>query len=50
MLLQNLLQVILTFKEYHYNILQAIPAGTVKAYEKTADYLKSLKLLVQSRS
>jgi len=34
-----------TFKEYHYNIFQAIPAGTVKAYEKTADYLKSLKLL-----
>jgi regulator of sigma E protease len=34
-----------TFKEYDYNILQAIPAGTVKAYEKTADYLKSLKLL-----
>ena len=33
------------FKEYHYNIFQAIPAGTVKAYEKTADYLKSLKLL-----
>jgi regulator of sigma E protease len=28
-----------TFKEYHYNILQAIPAGTKKAYEKTADYL-----------
>jgi len=34
-----------TFKEYNYNILQAIPAGTIKAYEKTADYLKSLKLL-----
>jgi len=34
-----------TFKEYHYNIFQAIPAGTIKAYEKTADYLKSLKLL-----
>ncbi len=34
-----------TFKEHNYNILQAIPAGTVKAYEKTADYLKSLKLL-----
>lgn len=34
-----------TFKEYHYNIFQAIPAGTVKAYEKTSDYLKSLKLL-----
>jgi len=34
-----------TFKEYHYNIFQAIPAGTKKAYEKTADYLKSLKLL-----
>ena len=33
------------FKEYHYNIFQAIPAGTIKAYEKTADYLKSLKLL-----
>ena len=33
------------FKEYHYNILQAIPAGTVKAYNKTAEYLKSLKLL-----
>ncbi len=33
------------FKEYKYNIFQAIPAGTVKAYEKTADYLKSLKLL-----
>lgn len=34
-----------TFKDHSYNILQAIPAGTVKAYEKTADYLKSLKLL-----
>lgn len=34
-----------TFKEYHYNIFQAIPAGTKKAYDKTADYLKSLKLL-----
>jgi regulator of sigma E protease len=34
-----------TFNEYHYNILQAIPAGAVKAYGKTADYLKSLKLL-----
>ena len=34
-----------TFKEYHYNIFQAMPAGTKKAYEKTADYLKSLKLL-----
>jgi len=34
-----------TFKEYNYNILQAIPAGAIKAYEKTADYLKSLKLL-----
>ncbi len=34
-----------TFKEHSYNIFQAIPAGTKKAYEKTADYLKSLKLL-----
>jgi len=34
-----------TFKEHSYSIFQAIPAGTVKAYEKTADYLKSLKLL-----
>ena len=34
-----------TFKEYNYNIFQAIPAGTVKAYEQTATYLKSLKLL-----
>ena len=34
-----------TFKEYHYNIFQAIPAGTALAYSKTADYLKSLKLL-----
>jgi len=34
-----------TFKEHDYTIFQAIPAGTVKAYEKTADYLKSLKLL-----
>jgi len=33
------------FKEYHYNIFEAIPAGTVKAYKKTAEYLKSLKLL-----
>ena len=33
------------FKEYHYNIFQAIPAGTAKAYQRTADYLKSLKLL-----
>ena len=33
------------FKEYHYNIFQAIPAGTIKAYKKTAEYLKSLKLL-----
>jgi regulator of sigma E protease len=33
------------FREHSYSLLQAIPAGTVKAYEKTADYLKSLKLL-----
>lgn len=33
------------FKEYHYNIFQAIPAGTKKAYERTSEYLKSLKLL-----
>ena len=33
------------FKEYHYNIIQAIPAGIAKAYNRTADYLKSLKLL-----
>ncbi len=33
------------FKEHTYNIFQAIPAGAVKAYQKTADYLKSLKLL-----
>ncbi|MEI6061606.1 MAG: RIP metalloprotease RseP [Bacteroidota bacterium] len=34
-----------TLKLYHYNIVQAIPAGTTKAFEKTSDYLKSLKLL-----
>ncbi len=33
------------FKEHHYNIIQAIPAGISMAYNKTADYLKSLKLL-----
>lgn len=34
-----------TFKEHNYTIVQAIPAGTSLAYRKTADYLKSLKLL-----
>jgi len=34
-----------TFKEHSYNIFEAIPAGTKMAYRKTADYLKSLKLL-----
>jgi regulator of sigma E protease len=33
------------FKEHHYNIIQAIPVGISMAYSKTADYLKSLKLL-----
>ncbi len=33
------------FKEHHYNIIQAVPAGISMAYSKTADYLKSLKLL-----
>lgn len=34
-----------TFKEYHYNIIEAVPAGISMAYNKTSDYLKSLKLL-----
>ncbi len=33
------------FKEHSYNIIEAIPAGISLAYSKTADYLKSLKLL-----
>jgi len=37
-------------KLHHYNIFQAIPAGTVKAYEKTLDYLKSLKLLAKPKA
>jgi len=34
-----------TFKEHTYNIIEAIPAGTVKAYQRVGDYLKSLKIL-----
>ncbi len=32
-------------KEKNYNLLQAIPAGTVKAYQGVTSYLKQLKLL-----
>ncbi len=35
----------LTFHEKNYNIITAIPAGVVKAYEGTGNYLKSIKLL-----
>ncbi|MFC2101553.1 RIP metalloprotease RseP [Bacteroidota bacterium] len=35
----------LTFHEKKYNIITAIPAGVVKAYEGTGNYLKSIKLL-----
>jgi len=35
----------LTFHEKTYNIITAIPAGIVKAYEGTGNYLKSIKLL-----
>jgi regulator of sigma E protease len=34
-----------TLKEKSYNILSAIPAGFIMTFEKTGDYLKSLKLL-----
>ena len=33
------------FKKIDYNIVSAIPAGTVKAYQGIGNYLKSLKLL-----
>lgn len=35
----------LQFKERHYSILSAIPAGFVRAYEGAGNYLKSIKLL-----
>lgn len=35
----------LTFHEKKYNIITAIPAGFVRAYEGTGNYLKSIKLL-----
>jgi len=34
-----------TFKEHHYNIIQAIPAGVKKAYRGVGNYLKQLKLI-----
>ncbi|NVO19769.1 MAG: RIP metalloprotease RseP [Bacteroidetes bacterium] len=34
-----------SFKERHYNILQAIPAGVSKAYAGVGNYLKQLKLI-----
>jgi regulator of sigma E protease len=34
-----------TFKEHHYNIIQAIPAGISKAYKGVGNYLKQLKLI-----
>ncbi|MBE0646957.1 MAG: RIP metalloprotease RseP [Bacteroidales bacterium] len=34
-----------TFREKNYNVITAIPAGIVKAYEGTGNYLKSIKLL-----
>ncbi|MBM3403801.1 MAG: RIP metalloprotease RseP [Bacteroidetes bacterium] len=36
---------LLAFRERHYNILEAIPAGAVKAYEGIGNYVKSIKLL-----
>ncbi|MEI6436678.1 MAG: RIP metalloprotease RseP [Bacteroidota bacterium] len=35
----------LAFKEKHYNLFTAIPAGTVKAFDGAGNYIKSLKLL-----
>lgn len=34
-----------TLREKNYNLITAIPAGVVKAYEGTGNYLKSIKLL-----
>jgi len=34
-----------TFKEHHYNIIQAVPAGISKAYKGIGNYLKQLKLI-----
>lgn len=34
-----------TFKEHHYNIIQAVPAGIVKAFRGVGNYLKQLKLI-----
>ncbi|NLF41395.1 MAG: RIP metalloprotease RseP [Bacteroidales bacterium] len=36
---------LLEFGKHEYSFLQAIPAGFVKTYETTVDYLKQLKLL-----
>ncbi|TSA30306.1 MAG: RIP metalloprotease RseP [Bacteroidetes bacterium] len=35
----------LTFREKNYNLITAIPAGVVRAYEGTGNYIKSIKLL-----
>lgn len=34
-----------TFNQRHYNIIEAIPAGAVKAYKGVGNYLKQLKLI-----
>ncbi|MBK7212295.1 MAG: RIP metalloprotease RseP [Bacteroidales bacterium] len=34
-----------TFKERHYNIIEAVPAGIHKAYKGVGNYLKQLKLI-----
>ncbi|MBK7174743.1 MAG: RIP metalloprotease RseP [Bacteroidales bacterium] len=34
-----------TFKEHHYNIIEAVPAGIKKAYRGVGNYLKQLKLI-----
>jgi regulator of sigma E protease len=34
-----------TFKQQHYNIFQAIPAGAKKAYKGVGNYFKQLKLI-----
>jgi regulator of sigma E protease len=35
----------LEFKEKHYNLLSAIPAGFVKAFQGVGNYLKSIRLI-----
>jgi regulator of sigma E protease len=40
----------LTFKEKNYNLLTAIPAGFVRAFERAGSYLKSIRIIFSQKN